>query len=484
MEQKQQRRPRDASEEAACLSAEDLAGDGRLLRRELGRSRDILGRSTGAFAAELRVRFRASLPGRTFAEGITCLSLGAATSSSPSSPSLPCSSADAANTLPGTVSAAALGDLREGERVALRLHPALLQQWIRDGNSGTSKSAGAQASTAGGFEWVDDDRPSAGSAVSQRACTAAGALAAGTPWSSGGFDWVEDSDFYELEIEVLCRGPALLSPECHLDVVGGPPLPRLGLGLYEVDPRDAYNATLEALRIGYRLVDTASMYRNEGAVGRALRESGIPRCQVVVVSKVNVPDHGYQEALAAVERSVAKLGLGYVDLMLIHSPIGGRLLETWDALLEARRRGWARQVGVSNFGEVHLRRLEACGRGRPAVNQIEVSPFNQERALRSFCRRRGIVVMGYAPLTRGARLDDQRLRQVASKHSRSPAQILVRWALEQGLVSIPKSTRSERLREHFDVFGFCLDELDYALLDTCDEGLHTCWNCLQTPWNG
>lgn len=301
-------------------------------------------------------------------------------------------------------------------------------------------------------------------------------------WSQDGFEWVEEG--YGWEVEVLSVGLPEISQASRLVLRGGLRMPRLGLGLYMVQPPDAYAAALAALRTGYRLIDTASMYQNEAAVGQALRDSHVPRAEVFVVSKVNTPDHGYQETLSAVQRSLGLLGLNRIDLVLIHSPLGGRILETWDALLEAQQRGWARQVGVSNFGVGHLEAIEAAGRPRPAVNQFELSPFCQEPVLREFCDRRGIAVMGYSPLTRGERLSDPRVGIVARKYGRSPAQVLIRWALQQGVASIPKTTRRERLEENLAAFNFQLDAADLAQLAGCEENLHTCWDCLDVAWQG
>jgi len=273
-------------------------------------------------------------------------------------------------------------------------------------------------------------------------------------------------------------------PRALLPIGHGASMPRLGLGLYMVSPADAHRACIEALRVGYRLIDTASMYQNESAVGQALRESGVPRGDVFIVSKVNNPDHGYHEALRACEASLSALGVNQIDLYLIHSPLGGRVLETWDALLEARRRGWVKQVGVSNFGIDHLQRLAAAGREMPAVNQFELSPFCQERPLRNFCARKGIAVMGYSPLTRGERLAHPVCASLAQKHRRTPAQVLIRWALQEGIVSIPKSTRRERLAENLEAFDFELDVDDIKQLGGLEERLHTCWDCLQAPWQG
>ncbi|CAE8724907.1 unnamed protein product, partial [Polarella glacialis] len=202
------------------------------------------------------------------------------------------------------------------------------------------------------------------------------------------------------------------------------------------------------------------------------------------VSKINNPDHGYDEVLRATELSLKNLGVDAIDLMLIHSPLGGRILESWDALLEARRRGWVRHVGVSNFGMGHLAQLEAAGRELPAVNQFELSPFCQERELRRYCSKRGIVVMGYSPLTRGQKLQDSRVVAVARKHGRSSAQVLIRWALHQGVASIPKTMRRTRLQENLAAFEFVLDNDDLTQLASCEENLHTCWDCINEPWQG
>jgi len=297
-----------------------------------------------------------------------------------------------------------------------------------------------------------------------------------------GYEWIADS--YEWEVEILAFGVSVITPDSRLVLQRGVCMPRIGLGLYTMSPDDAYRSTLDALQMGYRLIDTASMYRNEAAAGEAIRASGIPRSEITVVSKINNPDHGYQRTLKAFEKSLKNLGLDQVDVMLIHSPLGGLLLETWDALLEIQRRGLARQVGVSNFGIQHLQRLEAAGRPMPSVNQFELSPFCQELELRRFCAERGIVVMGYSPLTRGERLKDRRVVEIAAKHKRSAAQVLIRWALQQDVVSIPKSTRKQRLAENLDIFGFELDSDDLGKLASCEEDLHTCWDCLDEPWQG
>lgn len=284
------------------------------------------------------------------------------------------------------------------------------------------------------------------------------------PWVTDDYEWMEDC--YEWEVELLSCRPEVLTPDSSISIRRGLSMPRFGLGLYMVSPDDAYQATCE----------------NERSVGQALRDSRLPRENVFIVSKVNTPDHGYNEALGACQRSLSELGVAQIDLYLIHAPLNGRILETWDALLEARVRGWVRQVGVSNFSADFMQRLQDSGRELPAVNQIEVSPFCQEVDLRKFCQKRGIAVMGYSPLTRGSRLNDPRLSQIAQKHRRSNAQVMIRWALQQGITTIPKTTRRARLLENLDIFNFSLDDADLKEMEGLQENLHTCWDCLNLPW--
>lgn len=411
----------------AWRGAQDVCGDGLLLKRQL---RGGVGAACAAACAgggEARLTHRPRVPGHDFPARETVVALHAG---GPLDGLL----------LPGRIATAALRTMCEGECATFWIDARLLHESAQD-------------------------------------------VPATRAWCEDGYEWIEEA--YEWELEVLRCTPARAVLSSPLATRRGRlALPRLGLGLYMVEPKDAYAATLEALRVGYGLIDTASMYQNEAAVGRALRDSGMPRDSVVVVSKLNNPDHGYHETLRAVERSRAELGVERIDLMLIHSPLGARILETWDALLEARRRGWILEVGVSNFGVGHLLELEAAGREVPAVNQFELSPFCQEVELRRYCAQKDIVVMGYAPLTRGSRLADARVVDVARKHGKSSAQVLIRWALQQGVVSIPKSLRPERLRENLAAELFELDDSDVARLGRCEENLHTCWDCLSVPWSG
>lgn len=267
-----------------------------------------------------------------------------------------------------------------------------------------------------------------------------------------------------------------------VELPGGVAMPRLGLGVYQIPPGKATREAVEAaLAAGYRHIDTAALYGNEADVGEAVRASGLPRPEVFVTTKLWNSDHGYERALAAFERSRRTLGLDVIDLYLVHWPVPRRRLETWRALEKLLGDGACRAIGVSNYMPHHLDELFAAAAAPPSVDQVELSPYLAHRELRAACRARGVVVQAYSPLTRGARLGDPRLEAVARKHGKSPAQILVRWGLEQGLVVLPKSRRPERIRENGAVFDFALDPADHRVLDGLDEGLHTSWDPTDAP---
>uniref|UniRef100_A0A7S4T4W1 NADP-dependent oxidoreductase domain-containing protein n=1 Tax=Alexandrium monilatum TaxID=311494 RepID=A0A7S4T4W1_9DINO len=270
----------------------------------------------------------------------------------------------------------------------------------------------------------------------------------------------------------------------------GREMPRLGFGVYRVPKGErCYRAVSAALAEGYRLVDTARLYGNEADVGRAVRESGVPREAVFVTTKVQDSDHGFREALAAGRRSVERIGLGYVDLLLIHSPgrKRGRIVETYDALLALQRQGLVRSVGVSNFGLAHLEALEKAGRPLPAVNQIEMHPLAYAEPARQdvlrYCAERGILITAYGSVFSGHRdkLGLKPLAKMAKVHSKSPAQVLLRWALQKGFQVIPKSVHSERIRENAALFDFSLSADEVAALDGMEGDLDEYWNPLGWP---
>ncbi|MBI4181866.1 MAG: aldo/keto reductase [Candidatus Aenigmarchaeota archaeon] len=256
-------------------------------------------------------------------------------------------------------------------------------------------------------------------------------------------------------------------------------MPWLGLGTYQAPPGPATRAAVRAaLAAGYRHIDTAAYYRNEQDVGKALRESGIPREDVFLTTKIHNDHH--DDPAKAVETSRRLLGVDCIDLFLIHWPVPERLA-TWKILERLQREGKIRSIGVSNFTIRHLQQLLAAGGQAPAVNQVELSPFLAQEDLRAFCRKQGIQVEAYSPLTKGRKFSDPRLAALASRLGKTPAQVLVRWALENRLVAIPKSVREDRIRENAAVFDFSLREQDLREMRAWDEGFRTSWDPTDIP---
>jgi diketogulonate reductase-like aldo/keto reductase len=267
-----------------------------------------------------------------------------------------------------------------------------------------------------------------------------------------------------------------------LPLLGGGTIPQLGLGVWQT-PRGAATerAVAAALGAGYRHIDTARIYGNEAEVGAAVRASGIPRRELFVTTKLWNDDQGYDAALRAFDASLARLGLDDVDLYLLHWPVAGKRRDSWRALERLHREGRARAIGVSNFMPRHLEELLAEAEIVPAVDQIEVSPFLQQRETRAACARHRIVVEAYSPLTRGQRLADPTVAAVAARVGRTPAQVMLRWGVQHGLVVLPKSAHEPRIRENAAIFDFTLDTAAMAALDGCEESLVTGWDPRRQP---
>jgi diketogulonate reductase-like aldo/keto reductase len=268
----------------------------------------------------------------------------------------------------------------------------------------------------------------------------------------------------------------LLTLESRARLNNGVEIPRLGLGVYQSPPgKTTRRAVKYALEIGYRHIDTAQLYGNEADIGDALRESGIKREQVFITTKVWNSYQGYDSTLQACEQSLRRLRLQYVDLYLIHWPVQGMSLDTWRAMVNLLRSGKARAVGVSNYTiELLQEILQNSDVVVPAVNQVEFHPFLYQKHLLSFCEKNGIQLEAYSPLTRGYKLNDPTILAVAKKYgNKTPAQVLIRWSLQHGLVVIPKSIHEDRIRENSQVFDFQIGPEDMRLLDSLNENLQT-----------
>lgn len=270
------------------------------------------------------------------------------------------------------------------------------------------------------------------------------------------------------------EGSSFSGPDDAIQLSHGGPIPRLGLGVFQIPDGEPVQRAVEwALEAGYRHIDTASIYGNESGVGAAVREGRVPREELFVATKLWNADHGYDAALRAFEVSLEVLGLDWIDLYLVHWPVGGQLEETWRAMERIAEEGGARAIGVSNYLPHHLEELLVHANIPPAVNQIELHPFNFRSRLPILerCWDHGIVVEAYSPLTQGLHLDEPVLVEVARRVGCTSAQVLIRWALQKGAVVLPKSGKQERIRENGDVFGFRLEESEMDALDALDRNL-------------
>ncbi len=248
-------------------------------------------------------------------------------------------------------------------------------------------------------------------------------------------------------------------------------MPLLGLGVYDMYNQEAEQAVLWALETGYRLIDTAEMYNNEAEIGNAIRASSVRREDIFVTTKVNNADHGFDKTLRAFDVSLKKLNIDYIDLYLVHWPIKNGRKDTWLALEKLYKEGRVKAIGVANYLIPFLTELETYATIIPAVNQVEFSPYLYLKDLLEVCHEKKIQLQAYTPLVRGLRMNDQKLLNIANNYTKTPAQIILRWALQHGVSSIPKSSNLKRIQENFDVFDFQINQKDMALIDTFNENL-------------
>ena len=250
----------------------------------------------------------------------------------------------------------------------------------------------------------------------------------------------------------------------------GRTIPQIGFGVWQVPDGAVTDAVRTAIRAGYRSIDTAQGYANEPGVGKAIAESGLRRDELFITSKLRTKDQGYDATLKSFMGSLDRLGLDYLDLFLIHWPVPAHDLysDSWKAFVQLQRDGRIRSIGVSNFLPEHLERIIGDSGVTPAVNQIEVHPEFQQQDVRAFHDSHDIRIESYSPLGSGAALDNGAIAEIARKHTTSPAQVIIRWHVQQGLVVIPKSVHAERIKANIDVFGFELDEDDLAKIARLD----------------
>lgn len=251
-------------------------------------------------------------------------------------------------------------------------------------------------------------------------------------------------------------------------------MPILGLGVWKT--KSGKEAVLNALEAGYRHIDTARIYDNEVDVGQAIRESGIPRKEIFITTKLWNADQGSDKTRKALENSLDRLGIDFVDLYLIHFPVTSKRMDSWKELEKLYHDKLCKAIGVSNYTIIHLTELLKNSQITPAVNQVEFHPFLNQIHLLEYCKKHKIQLEAYSPLAHGQKIEDPTIAKIAQKYDKTPAQILIRWAIEQKIVVIPKSIKKERIIENSKVFDFAISEEDMKILNSLDEDFRTCWD--------
>lgn len=261
-------------------------------------------------------------------------------------------------------------------------------------------------------------------------------------------------------------------------------MPMFGLGMYKASGGiggEAENAVTFALSHGYQMVDTAEYHGTEADVGRGIKKSGVRREDIFVVNKLF--QNGYNRCLEIVHESLKKMQLEYFDMYCIHTPSNGKIIETYRALMELKDKGLIKSIGVCNFGIHHLEGLKSAGLPTPTINQIELHPWQRKLDIVRYCNENGIAIMAYSPLVKGKKFEDETLLQIAKGYNKSPAQVLIRWCVQQGYITIPKSSSPERVIANTDVFDWSIKQQDILLMETFPDFICS-WNPIISPWKG
>lgn len=260
------------------------------------------------------------------------------------------------------------------------------------------------------------------------------------------------------------------SPQATVTLKDHTKMPQLGFGVWQVSDDGAEAAVGEAFKVGYRSIDTAAIYRNEAGVGRAIKNSGLARDEMYITTKLWNEDQGYDKAMKAVDSSLKKLGLEQVDLYLVHwpSPQRGLYMETWKAMVEIQKQGKAKSIGVSNFMPEHLTRIMDATGEVPVLNQIELHPNFQQKELREFHAKHGIFTECWSPLGQGKAMESNTIKEIAAAHNKTPAQVILRWHLQNNFIVIPKSVTPARIKQNFEVSDFKLSAEDMMKIEKLD----------------
>jgi diketogulonate reductase-like aldo/keto reductase len=274
---------------------------------------------------------------------------------------------------------------------------------------------------------------------------------------------------FKFKLHILIVSKMELNIDSRIELNNGIHIPIIGLGTWMLNGKSAYDAVSWALKLGYRLIDTATIYRNEREVGESIHESGISREDIFITTKVWKSDQGYDNTIEAFNKSLKKLGVEYIDLYLIHWPVPGKSLETWKAMERLYNESKVKAIGISNYNLHFLNELLENSDQIPTINQVEFSPFLYQKELLEFCDSRGIILEAYSPLTRGKKLKHPKIVEIAQKYNKSTAQILLRWGIQHKVIQIPKSENQNHLKDNINVFDFYLNESEIRELDNLNE---------------